>query len=112
MKSTLTSITAPLLAPRQCSPFPHTYVKRKVLSFTHIHLIRLFPLFVLLCTQSLFAARPNVIVILADDLGYGDLACYGAKDIRTPHLDKMAAEGLKLTSLTRNRFVAQVAPLC
>ena len=42
--------------------------------------------------------RPNIVVILADDLGYGDLACFGAKDIRTPHLDKMAAEGLKLTS--------------
>jgi arylsulfatase len=54
---------------------------------------------------SLFAALPNIIVILADDLGYGDLGCYGAKDIRTPHLDKMAAEGLKLTS-----FYAQ--PIC
>lgn len=49
--------------------------------------------------------RPNIVVILADDLGYGDLACFGAKDIRTPHLDKMAAEGLKLTS-----FYAQ--PIC
>ncbi len=50
-------------------------------------------------------AKPNVIVILADDLGYGDVGCYGAKDIRTPHLDRMAAEGLKLTS-----FYAQ--PIC
>ncbi len=51
------------------------------------------------------AARPNLVIILADDLGYGDLGCFGAKDIRTPHLDKMAAEGLKLTS-----FYAQ--PIC
>jgi arylsulfatase len=51
------------------------------------------------------AQNPNILVILADDLGYGDLGCYGARDIRTPHLDKMASEGLKLTS-----FYAQ--PIC
>lgn len=56
-------------------------------------------------TQAAELSRPNILVILADDLGYGDLGCYGAKDIRTPHLDKMAAEGLKLTS-----FYAQ--PIC
>jgi arylsulfatase A len=44
------------------------------------------------------ADRPNIVLVLADDLGYGDLACYGAKDVRTPHLDKFAAEGLRLTS--------------
>lgn len=40
----------------------------------------------------------NFVVILADDLGYGDLACYGNRHIRTPNLDRMAAEGLRLTS--------------
>ncbi len=43
------------------------------------------------------AERPNIVFILADDLGYGDLGCYGRKDIQTPVLDQLAAEGVKLT---------------
>ncbi len=42
--------------------------------------------------------KPNVLVILADDLGYADIGCFGAKDIATPHLDRMAKEGVSLTS--------------
>jgi len=45
------------------------------------------------------ARKPNVVFLLADDLGYGDLSCYGHKDIRTPHLDGLAATGVKLTQL-------------
>jgi arylsulfatase A-like enzyme len=41
--------------------------------------------------------RPNVVFILADDLGYGDLGCYGQRRIQTPHLDRMAKEGLRFT---------------
>jgi arylsulfatase A-like enzyme len=42
-------------------------------------------------------AKPNIVYILADDLGYGDLGCYGQKDIRTPNLDQMAKEGMLFT---------------
>jgi arylsulfatase A len=42
--------------------------------------------------------KPNIILIFADDLGYGDVGCFGAKGFQTPNLDKMAAEGLRLTS--------------
>lgn len=42
--------------------------------------------------------KPNVICIYADDLGYGDLSCYGATNIRTPNLDKLAAEGIRFTN--------------
>lgn len=41
------------------------------------------------------AAKPNIIWIMADDLGYGDLGCYGARDIPTPHIDSIAAQGVR-----------------
>ncbi|MCC6508682.1 MAG: sulfatase [Pirellulaceae bacterium] len=48
--------------------------------------------------------RPNVIIILADDLGYGDLHCFGSPNIRTPNLDRMAAEGMRFTSFYAQAF--------
>ncbi|MFT7680046.1 MAG: arylsulfatase A, partial [Planctomycetota bacterium] len=41
--------------------------------------------------------RPNIIYIMADDLGYGDLSCFGQSKFETPHLDRMAAEGVRFT---------------
>jgi arylsulfatase A-like enzyme len=42
-------------------------------------------------------ARPNIIFILADDIGYGDLSCQGAKHAKTPNLDRLAAQGCRFT---------------
>ncbi len=44
------------------------------------------------------AAPPNIVIIYADDLGYGDLGCFGANDIATPNIDRLADEGIKFTS--------------
>lgn len=51
-------------------------------------------------TACLAAPRPNVVLIVTDDLGWGDLGCYGAKDLRTPQLDRMAAEGTRFTDFS------------
>src|SRR5690348_18286995 len=51
-----------------------------------------------LCSPIRAAERlPNVVIIFVDDMGYGDLGCYGAKGYATPNLDRMAAEGIRFT---------------
>ena len=47
---------------------------------------------------ALAQAKPNIIVILTDDLGYGDLSCFGAKEIATPNIDNLCEQGMKFTS--------------
>ncbi len=69
------------------------------------------PCLLLLCAMIPPAAAqapppPNIVIIYADDMGYGDVGVYGAKAIKTPYLDRMAAEGLKLTSFY------SVSPVC
>ena len=50
-------------------------------------------------------ARPNSRFIMADDLGYADLSCYGRPDFRTPNIDRLAAEGLRFTQAYANSAV-------
>lgn len=59
----------------------------------------------LICTR-LHSAPPDIIFILVDDMGHGDLGCTGATDIRTPHIDRLATEGVKFTDFYSN------APVC
>jgi arylsulfatase A len=61
---------------------------------------------VALASPAIAADRPNIVFILADDLGINDLGCYGRKDLKTPHLDKLAAEGMRFT----NAYAA--CPVC
>ena len=57
--------------------------------------------FILACLVTLnvqAVKRPNIVLLFADDMGYGDLGCYGHPTIRTPNLDRLAGQGLRLTS--------------
>ncbi|MBG85480.1 MAG: arylsulfatase [Verrucomicrobiales bacterium] len=63
-------------------------------------------LLALLISLTALAERPNFVVIFTDDQGYGDLSCFGATHVNTPHIDRLAREGTKLTSF----YVA--APVC
>jgi arylsulfatase A len=54
-------------------------------------------LFLFALSSQLFAASPNIVFILADDLGYGDVGCYGATKVKTPNIDKLASEGRRFT---------------
>ena len=76
----------------------------RILPFTSQKLIAHFLAFALSClpfvsmaAQTGEEARPNIIFILSDDLGYGDLQCYGQEKIKTPNIDKLAAEGMRFT---------------
>lgn len=55
--------------------------------------------------QSAIPEKPNFIIILADDLGYGDLGCYGSIKVKTPHIDILAKEGLRFTDFHSNGAV-------
>src|SRR5687767_1340287 len=71
-------------------------------------IVNIFTL-ILFFMQSLSIAqsnKPNIIYIMADDLGYADLSCYGRKDYQTPNLDKLASQGMKF----KNAYSA--APVC
>ncbi len=79
----------------------------KTKTFFKILIISIFILTSVSCTQKTkensqtFAAtvsKPNVVLIFVDDMGYGDLACYGHPNIKTPNIDNMADEGIRFTS--------------
>jgi len=71
-----------------------------------VFIVVIINLFAVLATDTLAEDRPNIVFIMADDLGYGDLGCFGQKSIRTPRLDAMAEQGMRLTNMHAG------APLC
>ena len=60
-------------------------------------MLRLLFFHLALCPSLLAAEAPNIVLILADDLGYGDVGCYGATKVKTPNIDKLASEGRRFT---------------
>ena len=62
-----------------------------------MYLKRIVGTALLVLTSVLHASQPNIIVIFCDDLGYGDLGCYGSEKNRTPRIDNLAAEGMQFT---------------
>ncbi len=69
-------------------------------------LVGVFTCLVMVVVLAQPAGKPNIIYIYADDLGYGELGCYGQQHIKTPHLDRLAAEGMRFT----RHYAA--APVC
>src|SRR5947207_2176638 len=75
--------------------FPSGFVIRISDFFSLALLAALFS--VTFLAQSAQPKPPSIILILADDLGYGELGCYGQKKIHTPNIDRLAAEGMRFT---------------
>jgi arylsulfatase A-like enzyme len=68
--------------------------------------------FVLSAVHAHAKRKPNIIFILADDLGYGDVGCYGQKTIQTPNLDRMAAEGMRFSQCYAGSTVCAPSRCC
>ena len=88
----------------------HSYRLMFIMSLTFITFVTQT-----LLAQILFAeqtSQPNIILIMADDLGYQELGCYGQKWIKTPHIDKLAAEGIKFTNFYAGNAVCAPSRCC
>lgn len=71
---------------------------KKVMSISWLLLVGLLaPAMSVFAAEPATVQKPNIVIILADDLGWGDLGCYGHPSIRTPNLDRLAAEGMRFT---------------
>lgn len=71
----------------------------------HRHVLILAALILVAITETQAQRSPNVVLVMMDDLGYGDLGAYGAPDVRTPNIDRLAREGVRLTDAYANGAV-------
>ena len=67
-----------------------------------IHLTKILAIWVMLLSQVIGKERPNIVFIMADDLGIGDLSSHGAKDMRTPNIDKLMQSGCRFDNAYAN----------
>ena len=72
----------------------------------------MFPILPALAALPTAASHPNVVLVVADDLGYGELGCYGQKLIQTPNLDRMAREGMRFTQFYAGSPVCAPSRCC
>jgi arylsulfatase A len=104
----LETTLGPVPRPKQCRD------KAMVSTFPKLA-FRAVPLLLGLCCPPADAAdapRPNVIILLADDMGYAELGCYGQRLIKTPHIDRLAAEGLRFTQFYSGNAVCAPSRCC
>src|SRR5262249_46216369 len=86
-----------LVDPHRRPPSAPRMARSSAMKYTPRLCLCLGTLLSALCGPAVAAERPNLIWIMADDLGYGDLGCYNQKVIMTPNLDRMAREGMRFT---------------
>lgn len=93
------AISSPSPTVRDCSVLSISTASYSMMKFKHMsQLVVACTIWFVGMAWCAAADRPNIVLVLADDLGYGDLRCYGATDMQTPHLDRFASEGLRLMS--------------
>jgi arylsulfatase A-like enzyme len=97
-----------MLPPAQTSNASPNPVSQSIMKCLHL----LSTLLLGCLPAALAQEKPNLIYILADDLGYGDLGSYGQKTIQTPHLDRMAQEGLRFTHFYAGSTVCGPSRCC
>jgi len=77
--------------------------------FSHFSCLMTLLILLAACMNAVEARKPNIIFIMADDLGYHELGCYGQKWIKTPNIDRIAAEGIKFTQFYSGQAVCAPA---
>ena len=81
-------------------------------TISHMRLLSLLTALVFTSASLAADRKPNIVFILADDLGYGDVGCYGQKMIRTPNIDRLAAEGMRFTQCYAGSTVCAPSRCC
>lgn len=84
--------------PTGCRRYLPSYLRHRIIRHVLMAMFAIIPQTLKPVLAAEPKSRPNIVVIMADDLGFGDVSCYGATELQTPNIDKLAAEGLKFTS--------------